>query len=179
MKLQNAKKILLCTFCAIVLVIISSLVTWNFKLERQIIEKDFPAYVNPVDPTIGLSCKSVVGSIMNGGDTTTRQSITAEVFDGTDVIAVEVNEEGKFIFLTRASVEIGETGSNDDWNILQNSDSYLITSLTNINNEQPDNSYIDTFYLDKRTGMALWTKTNSSGLMSNTPNSQSYILKCQ
>lgn len=163
----------------LITVLISTLVglsVWIIKPSETSIKYPFP-YIDKVDPALGLSCEAIVGSTMYGGYKK-DDKIEAKVFKGTDKIAVKLKEDNKFSFLTRASLEAGETDSSENWVLVKNDDKFLIASLSDFDENVPIQNFADMFYLNKENGIGLWVKTSSDGIGSSTPETQSYLLHC-
>jgi len=165
----------------IITIVVAMLVgvgVYYYKPKEAEIKLPFP-YTTSVDPSVGLSCEAVVGSLMYGSNIREdEKGIHASLFKGTDKIAIELDDEGKFSFLTKASLEAGDAKSSENWTVLQNNDKFLIATLTAFEESVPIRNFADMFYLNKENGMALWVKTSATSLFSNTPESQSYLLKC-
>ncbi len=145
---------------------------WKLRSTELVIKIPFP-YTVKVNPESGISCKALVGSSMYGQNNELAKGITAELFKGTDNLAVSVNGD-EFKLLTRASLEIGQAESNAKWFITKNDDQNLVAMLSN---EEMDS--VDIFMLNKSNGMATWTKTRATNFGTDMPDAQSYLLQCQ
>lgn len=162
----------------LVVAVLVGLGVYYYKPKGAEVKLPFP-YTSSVDPSLGLSCEAVVGSLMYGSNTREdEKGIHASLFEGTDKIAIEIDEEGKFSFLTKASLEAGDAKSSENWTVLQNNDKYLIATLNAFEESVPIRNFADMFYLNKENGIGLWVKTSATSLFSDTPESQSYLLKC-
>ncbi len=136
----------------------------------------FP-YPQRVDPLNGISCKAMAGSMMYGSSIGQDKGIHAELFKGTDEMAIELSNN-KFSFITKAAVGIGQAKSDEDWKVVLNNENYIIAILSEFNNAIPIRNYTDTFMLNKKNGIAIWNKNRVVNLGTDTPETQSYILQC-
>lgn len=168
---MNIKSIVL----TIIVAIIVGIGVYFYKSRKAEITLPFP-YATSIDPAIGLSCEAIVGSFMYG-ENTREKKITAELFVGTDKISIELDSEGRFNFLTKASFETGETKSSENWEILQNNKNFLVARLSKFGTA-PIHNFEDIVYLNKENGTGLWVKTSATSLFSDTPEVQTYLLKC-
>jgi hypothetical protein len=151
---------------------------WYYKPKTAEIHLPFPATTSAVNPETGLSCKALVGSTMYGGKNSSVNDITAELFKGTDKIAISVKDD-KFKFLTKTSLEAGQTDSDERWDITRNDKESLIAVLETYNDPLPIKNSGNIFILNKKNGMAVWTKTRLTFLGSDIPEAYSYLLECR
>ncbi|MFH1533510.1 MAG: hypothetical protein ABID64_01105 [Nitrospirota bacterium] len=165
-------------FITITIATLVGAVVYYYKPKEANMRLPFP-YTTSVDPTAGISCEAMVGSLMFGSNSTNSKGITAELFKGTDKLAVQLDDGNKFNLITKASVEIGEAKSSDNWKVLQNNKNFLIATLSKFDESTPMYNYVDMFYLNKENGMGIWVKTAATSLFSDTPEAQSYLLKCR
>lgn len=159
-------------------IFISTLVglgVYFYKPKEAEIKLDFP-YTTAVNPSNGLSCEVMVGSMIYGSNRSDK-GIQASLFKGTDQIAIELDDKNKFKFISKASLDAGQASSSENWKVLQNNKNFLIASLSKFS-DVPFDNYADLFYLNKENGMAVWTKTRAVFLGTSTPETQSFILKC-
>lgn len=162
----------------VITILISALVgtaVWFYKPKEATMNIPFP-YTNAVNPEAGISCEAIVGSNMYGGNNPSVKGITAELFKGTDKIAISVNGD-KFKFLTRVALEAGETDSDEGWTIARNDKKHLIAVLGQLQNPLRDS--VNIFMLNKENGMATWTETRATNLGTDMPEAQSYLLQCR
>src|SRR3989344_8148764 len=160
---------------AILLSVFVGVIVYNYKPQEAKMKLDFP-YAHSVDPNVGINCKALVGSMMYGSNTTDK-GIHAELFKGTDAMAIELDDEGKFSFITKAAIGIGQAKSDEDWKVALNNEEYLIAILDGFSDSVPIQNYTDTFMLNKENGTAIWTKNRVVNLGTDTPMAQSYLLK--
>lgn len=93
---------------------------------------------------------------------------------GTDKLAVEIH--GQVLrFMTKASVEAG-MATPAEFQVLRNDDevlaavSYQTGAL---------GSTLGSFLLNKKNGLAVWTKSRPSFLVDKQPDTQAFYLRCQ
>lgn len=146
-----------------------------YKPKAAEIKLDFPNLTN-VDPSLDLSCEALVGANMYSSKISDK-GIHASIFRGTDLISVELDSKNNFKLISQASLRVGQISSSENWKVLQNNKSFLIAELSKFSDVPIDN-YVDLFYLNKENGMAVLTKTRATYLDSITPESQSYMFKC-
>lgn len=137
---------------------------YNYPLTRE------------VDPSMGLRCEAIIGSMLYGAARHDKK-IHGKLFKGTDVLAVNLEGDQEFKLITKASVDVGETDSSENWKVLQNNENFLVATLGKFD-DVPLNNYADFFYLNKKSGMGMWIKSSAISFASDTPESQSYLLNC-
>lgn len=125
---------------------------------------------------INYSCESLVGTSMYGQDEKSYgKGIFAEIFKGTDKIAIEINND-KLYFLTKAALESGIARDEEPFTIIKNTNNQLIAIDSRIDKPAQD---INIFALNKTNGIAVWTKTSSDYFPTKNPAAQSYYLVCR
>jgi hypothetical protein len=112
----------------IVIAALTGVGVYFYKPQEAGMKLSFP-YTIQVNPLAGMSCEAIVGSSMYGSNNEARKGIIAELFEGTDKIAVELDSENKFNFITRAAVEAGMTKSDEGWIVARNDKKHLIAVL--------------------------------------------------
>ena len=105
-----------------------------------------------------------------------KKGISAGLNKGTDKISIQIDGDTLY-FLSGASFETGEA-KPAQFKIFHHSKEHL---LAIISEETPAGGYtVDIFTLNKKTGLAVWTKTRSSELFrGNIPSAQTFYLKCR
>ena len=119
-------------------------------------------------------CEAIVGAFLHA-NTTEDKGVLGEVFKGTDKISLQI--EGDILyFLSGASFKLGEA-KPVLFKIIHNSEEQVLAILP----EQTTFGYtVDIFTLNKKTGVAVWTKTRSYDSFSGgAPSAQSFYLKCK
>jgi len=119
-------------------------------------------------------CEAIVSAVLYA-NTIQNKGIYGQLFEGTDKVSIRI--EGNILhFLSGASFETGEAKAAQ-FKILHKSNEQVLGVLTQ---ETPLGYTVDIFTLNKNNGMAVWTKTRSSDLLSGgTPSGQSFYLKCK
>lgn len=167
-KIKASRKQILIT---VLISSVAGILVYLFK--PNTIKLPFPHTTKPFTE-YQYSCEALVGSFIRGGDTVFEKGVFAEVYKGTDKIAIEV-EEDKMYFLTQASVGIG-TAKGEAWVIVKNTEDRLIAIYNGLDERSGD---FNLFIINKTNGIAVWTKTNSDLFGTNNPAVQSYYLICK
>jgi len=137
------------------------------------IKLPFPYTMKPVSET-QFSCESLVSTFIHGGDNALEKGVYGELNKGTDKVAIEIEGE-KLYFLTRASVEVG-TAKGEPWNIVKNSTDRVVALYNGLEGMGTD---INIFILNKKNGIAVWSKTNSDLFGTENPGAQTFYLICR
>lgn len=119
-----------------------------------------------------LACENLVYTAMRADKNflNEKDGVKGLVQKGTDTLAIKI--EGKVMkLLTRASLEVG-TMEGRQFSIMQNDKVGLIAI------DQSDNA-INTFILEKKTGLAIFTKNRLTPFVADHPDSQSMYLICR
>lgn len=144
---------------------------WYFKPNRYVAE--FPYILeNHAKTATELSCDSLVSSGLRADkDFLNKQDgVKGEVLKGTDKIAIKI-EEQELKFLTRASFDVGTTEGRP-FLITKNDDEGLMAIDT-------EDDAVNTFILEKSTGLAIWTKDRLKPFVAGHPDTQSFYLICR
>lgn len=99
-----------------------------------------------------------------------RDGIKGRVNKGTDKVNIKIDGD-VLQFNTRAGFDVGLM-EGEPFMITRDDDDFLIAVDTN-----EKGTYIDTFILDKSTGLATWTK-NRTSFLSDGPETHSFYLVC-
>ncbi|MBI4225882.1 hypothetical protein HY612_02105 [Candidatus Roizmanbacteria bacterium] len=148
-----------------------------YMSNKTSLKENFPNGVK-VDPEAGLNCRAIFGNLLYGNNIGQDKGIHANLFKGSDELAIETDSQGKFSFITKASVGIGQAKSDEGWKVVKNDKEYLIAVLDKLGDPIPIRNSHNTFMLNKENGIAIWTKTRLVNLGTNTPETQSYLLRC-
>lgn len=125
-----------------------------------------------------FSCESIANaSIYPNYEKTDEENIylDSSLSKGTDKIAVEI-KNNKAYFLTRAAMEVGIATPEEDWEIFGNDEKQLY--IVYIDKRGDGDSTLDQFVLDKTSGIGLWTRTRTKGLLQNGPEGFINYFKC-
>lgn len=120
-----------------------------------------------------LGCKTILDASawqdgIEGGN------VTVKITDGSDKIAVTINDDSISI-ITAAAVQMGNSES-EKWPILSNTEDHLIAAAYNDGLMGPS---VYTFVLNKRTGFAVWTKGSPNLLYVQMPQGFIQYLECE
>lgn len=101
-----------------------------------------------------------------------KDGIKASLTEGTDQVVINVKED-TVEFLTKASFEAGIT-DGASFQKLRDDSEYLIAAMN-----FKDNSGVDTFVIEKKTGLSTWTRNAVTAFITNHPDIQAYYLLCR
>lgn len=160
-----------------ILIISVSLILVNNSMVSLAAEKELKFPLTTLSSLINpdqCKCEAIVSAGLYA-NTIQNKEILGQLSKGTDKISIRI--EGNILyFLSNASFETGEAKAAQ-FQILHKSDEQVLGVL---NQETPQGYTVDIFTLNKNNGMAVWTKTRSSDLLSGgTPSGQSFYLKCK
>lgn len=158
-------------------VIVISLILVNTSVVSLAADKELNFPLPNLSPLIThdqCRCEAIVSAGLYA-NTIQNKGISGELSKGTDKISVRI--KGNILhFLSGASFETGEANAAQ-FQIIHNSDEQVSGILTQ---KTAFGLTVDIFTLNKKTGMAVWTKTRSSDLLAGgNPSAQSLYLKCK
>lgn len=163
-------KILIC-------IIIITLMLANTAMIGAAADKElkFPLpNLSPLSTHDQCKCEAIISAGLYA-NTIQNKGILGELSKGTDKINIRIKGNTLY-FLSGDSFDIGEAKSAQ-FQIIHNSDEQVSSILSN---KTAVGHTVDIFTLNKKNGMAVWTKTRSSDLLSGgTPSAQSFYLKCK
>jgi len=111
-----------------------------------------------------------------GGD---FKGIQADIAKGTDKFTIQINDSKTLSFTTGASIETGVAAlyGSAKYAILRNDASELAAiSLERL----PSDSILTTLVINKKTGLAVWSKTRpASSLFYDNPSGEFHYLVCR
>lgn len=139
-------------------------------------ELEFPAPQKPLYK-IGnaIFCAAIIGSTLEAyTGVSSKKCIRGNLFKGTDQVAIEVEGDALY-FTTKAAFEAGQVRDKSPFKVLVNSESQLVA----IDYDESLGAYINVFALNRRTGIAVWSKSRSRDFLTGNPDVQSYILSCE
>ena len=114
-----------------------------------------------------------------------RSNMEAFSKKGTDKLSIEIKDKTMSL-ITRASVGAGIAVPGEDYEIIQNDKKVLLGIWFHYNKAPPNDAFhrlnVETFLLNKQSGLAIWTKSNSRPNIfideRPIPEVQSYFLLC-
>ena len=97
---------------------------------------------------------------------------------GTDTIAVQV-EGDKAYFLTGASQKAGVAKPDESWDVIKNTNDELFISWINENTSVVYSGImVNNFIINKKNGLAIWSRLNDQGLLSDNPEGIVHYFSC-
>lgn len=109
-----------------------------------------------------------------------QTKIIGNVEDGTDKIAIAIKED-KMVLQTAASVETGiaHVSEEDMFTIIRNDQDYLESMwVSNLSSQTNTVDTIDTFFLNKKTGLGVWNRTRNKFFLGENPESSAIYVTC-
>ncbi|OGG02407.1 hypothetical protein A2Z33_05090 [Candidatus Gottesmanbacteria bacterium RBG_16_52_11] len=124
---------------------------------------------------IQFSCSPLIGTTLFPETRPGDEQFDVEASAVRDSTSIALEVEGDTLkFLTNTSVE---TGSMEPakFQIIENTDKRLTAlGLT----EGTTDRTINALVVDKKTGLGVWSKTSTTSLIPDVPNSQAYYYSC-
>ncbi len=131
-----------------------------------------PAPVLPIGDN--FFCSAILGSLLYTDDANDR-AVKGKLFDATDRVAMKVDGD-KLHVLTKASFEVGNIENDNPFSVLVNDEERVVA----IDHDLVRDTSISTFALNRKTGVAVWSKSRPKGFLDTVnPDNQSYILSCE
>lgn len=147
---------------------------YYFKPTKTQYITDFPFIINDhLKGQTNLGCESLVFTEMSSSKDSSfeKDGVKGEVLKGTDKLAIKI-EDKTIKFLTRASLEAG-TAEGRPFNIIKNDEKELIAF------DIDDEGTLNTFLLQKKSGLGIWTKGRLKPFLRDYPDTQSFYLICR
>ena len=121
-----------------------------------------------------LRCEAVVSTGVFANTDIEPKSILAKLTKGMDDLSIQV--EGDILyFLTSSDFKLGSKASK--FRVVHNSEQQILAIIPE---EEPGAYTVDIFALNKKTGLAVWTKTKSLDIFSDgLPSAQSFYFACR
>ena len=165
--MNTPRTLVVCSIVAVALLTTQSAIAGEADRELRFPLPRLSPLVNPRQ----ARCEAVVSTGLYA-NTIGEKRILAELARGTDKISIQVDGDVLY-FLTRAGFNLGEaTGAK--FQVLQNSEEQIQAISSEGGNT------VDVFTLNKKTGLAIWTKARSIDLFSGgNPSAQSFYLMCR
>ncbi len=170
---STGKAIIYATFSALLFSLITGVTIYVLK----------PATLKVAYPYIlthygnSYSCQGLLNQsiISDNGNISKKAGITAEsTTKSVDTIAININNN-QLDFVTTAGVQLGDT-KGKPLQIVENSDKFLVA----IDRDETGLSKpMDVFTLNKKSGIALWSRSLESELFSDDPTSETEYLICR
>jgi len=127
--------------------------------------------LSPVVNPSQTRCEAVVSTGLYA-NTIGEKGILAQLARGTDKISIEVDGDVLY-FLTGAGFNLGGA-KGAKFQVLHNSEQQILAITSE------GGKTVDVFTLNKKTGLAVWTKTRFLDFMSGgNPSAQSFYLMCR
>ena len=131
----------------------------------------FPA-TQAIGDRTSLTCQSLVDSDVSGsGDKSLTNGIEGKVTRGGNKAAVSWNDSSTLTFLSGAAFEAG-VPQGVAFSIVSNSNEELVAHYF-------DGNSINTFVLNKRNGLAIWSKIRSTFPVYDAPTGAMSYMQCQ
>lgn len=168
----------------LVTIFISTLVglgVWFYKSKGAEIKYQFP-YTEKLRDTNQFTCDVMISTMVYGANNNVgEKGVFGRMELGTDKIAIEIDEDSLH-FLTeagaKAAVESGNAKQEDEpWTLTRNDKDY-ITAIYSGSGILSGNA-VNIVMIRKSNGMGVWTKTRDNMLGTDTPDAQSFMLKCR
>lgn len=133
-----------------------------------------PAPVLPIEDN--FFCSAILGSSLytESRKEVEDSGIKGMLFDATDRIAIKV-EGDKLRFLSKASFEAGDVEDESPFSVLVNDAEQVVA----IDYDIGRGVFINTFALNRKTGIAVWSKSRSVDFLTLNPDNQSLVLSCE
>lgn len=152
----------------VMLTTISSVLAAERKLEFTL------PHLSPLMTPNQCRCTAIVSSHLYA-NTIKERNISAQLKRGTDEISIEI-EGNTLYFLTGASFKLGDARPAE-YQVIYNAKDQVLAIFPQ---KTPLGITVDVFALNKKTGLAVWTKTRSYDVPSGgTPSGQSFYLICK
>lgn len=159
--------------CLLASLVVAFLLNPHAQAKETRVKRPPPA-APPLSIGDNFFCSAVLGSLLYTEDAKDGE-IIGTLFDGTDRIAMKV-DGGKLHFLTKASFEAGDVGDENPFSVLVNDDERVVA----IDHDLVRDVSISTFALNRKTGVAVWSKSRPNGFLDTlNPDNQSYLLSCE
>lgn len=143
------------------------------RSDSKVFKIPFPLTYSIADST-SFACEALISAYIIGSEVEyLTNGIEGTVEKGTDTIAMKIKDPQILEFITRASLSIGVT-EGSKFSILQNDPEKLIAVYF-------DEKSIDTVALNKKNGLAVWTKGGPEflGSIYGAPRGQVIYLVCR
>jgi hypothetical protein len=130
----------------------------------------------PIAQTIqgkpSLSCRSLMETDLTGSyDRSLTNGLEGKVTLGENKISVLFRDVTTLLFLSEAAFQAG-TAVGDEFTIVKDSDSGLVAYLFN-------GTSMNSFVLNRKNGLAIWSKTRSTFPVYDAPTGGVSYLSCQ
>lgn len=169
---QRIKTIIITTIIVVALtgMIVYLVLEGSKEMKMKI---DYPL-VWDVSGQTSFSCESLMSAgIIGSPKDYLTNGVEGEVKKGTDKVAIKIKDEKTLSFITGAAVEAG-VAEGDPFVILRNTDYDLVA----IYYDEIWGS-LNTFSLNKRNGLAVWSKTKPEFIGYESPSGDVIYLICR
>lgn len=145
----------------------------NAALPAQTFKNTLPPGTPVLDKE--LACEAIIGtSIEQQPEDVAAQKLTTKVQKATDKLAIKVKER-TLTFITVASVQAGQA-EGAEFIIVKDASDYLMAVHVA---EGALVTSLNSFLLNRKNGLAVWTKSRPSFLTIKTPETHSFYLVCR
>jgi len=162
------KKIPIIVGCLMVLLLSGCSLTKPY--EKSISSDD----ITPIDvsQSTTLGCEEIISSSIEPPNKINNDlTVTGKLRKGQQNLSVSFENE-KVKLITGTSVKIGNTDTVDYTIVKNDQDKLLSINLDKINES------LHIFALNKKSGLAIWSKTDANYFIANNPVQDSYYLQC-
>jgi hypothetical protein len=119
-----------------------------------------------------FACEALIDSSVIGSPVEyLTNGIEATIGKGTNKVSLQIKDEKTLSFLSGASFNAGDVGGVD-FSIVKNDDKELVAAMWN-------GTSMNTLVLNKKNGLAIWSKSRSDFLNYNAPSSNLSYLICR
>jgi hypothetical protein len=119
-----------------------------------------------------FACEALIDSSVIGSPVEyLTNGIEATIGKGTNKVSLQIKDEKTLSFLSGASFNAGVVGGVD-FSIVKNDDKELVAAMWN-------GTSMNTLVLNKKNGLAIWSKSRSDFLNYNAPSSNLSYLICR
>lgn len=158
----------------IVLVAIVTVAYFAYKpisRDREKYKISFPFTQSVVNHTT-FACEALIDSSITGSpDEYLTNGVEAAVGKGTNKVSLQVKDEKTLSFLSGASFNAGDVGGVD-FSIVKNDEKELVAAMWN-------DSSMNTIVLNKKNGLAIWSKSRSDFPAYDAPSADLSYLICR
>lgn len=131
----------------------------------------FP-FTQSVASNATFACEALIDSSVTGSPVEyLTNGIEATVGKGTNKVSLQIKDEKTLSFLSGASFNAGDVGGVD-FSIVKNDDKELVAAMWN-------GSSMNTVVLNKKNGLAIWSKSRSDFPTYDAPSADLSYLICR
>lgn len=141
---------------------------------QSLAERSFTFVPVPIGTKTQVSCRAITSVNINQlrAGVIDREKLTASIDSGTDRLSIRIAPD-HLIFLSSASFGSGSV-EGAKFPLIENTVDYLKA----FESRHFGVALLESFVLNKHTGLAIWTKVQAKGLVAEVPESQTIYLAC-